>query len=63
MNWNKYKEGKQPCNDLKQSFNYTWFRFPTYKCNCCDKQVVFCVKCGRNHHEDGWEGCSKGKNS
>lgn len=63
MNWNKYKEGKQPCKDLKPSFCYDWFRFPSYKCNCCGKQVVFCVNCTGVHHEDGWESCENRTNN
>lgn len=56
MDLELYNKGKQPCKELKP-FKGEWFRSPSYKCRFCGSRLVFCLKCGKTHHKNGWQTC------
>lgn len=56
-----YNSGKQPCLHFRphEISPYSGNAMPHDCYKGCGKTVAFCQHCSRDHHEDGYDTCSK----
>jgi hypothetical protein len=61
MSFSKFVKGEQPCNDFNPQIEMNeqamWVN--EHQCYKCGGVVSYCVNCGKDHHEDGYENCIK----
>lgn len=62
MEYRDYKVGQQPCGNFT-TVNEEWFGVVRHVCPDCCGFRIWCKACSRDHHQGGWETCTRTKAS